>query len=72
MICALNCAQDLLRNSQYGNFFYISHVLVVNCISYFIDSFLSASLPTVAQQAAATTETENEAAMSAEFEANFS
>ena len=41
-------------------------------VSYFIDSSLSACLPIVAQQAADTTEADDEAAMLAEFEADFS
>ena len=40
-------------------------------IVFFIDSFVSACLPDLAQKPAAATEADDEAAMLAEFEANF-
>jgi hypothetical protein len=53
----------------------VSKIIVYANNSYdnnLISSFISACLPVVAGQAAAATEADDEAAMLAEFEANFS
>lgn len=59
--------EDLLRNSQQATLLHVN-----NNSTYFIDCFLSACLPIAAQLSAATNEADDEAAMLAEFEANFS
>jgi hypothetical protein len=70
MICALNCAQGFASQfpvSKFPVYAYISYLI------NYVDSFLSACLPAVARQPAAPREVpvDDEAAMLAEFEANF-
>lgn len=67
MICVLNCVRNCFRMPG-KLFFYIQFAY----ISHFIDSPLSTCLPVITQQITDTTEADDEAAMLAEFEANFS
>jgi hypothetical protein len=68
MICALICVR--ISFAIPGRQFLSSSLF--NSTYYYIDCFLSARLPTITQPSATTTEADDEAAMLAEFEANFS
>ena len=66
----LNCARTRICFAIPGKQFLLQ--FTITNISYFIDFFLSSWLPTTITQQVAATEEDDEAAMMAEFEVNFS